>query len=134
MVRARDDGRLVGLTGREADVLELMARGLSNSAICRELHLSIKTVEPVISSIFAKLGLEADSTTNRRVLAVVAYLRPDSHYPPTTTRARSSRPRTSVGVPVDGTAPELESCAGLRSYGPVVDSLPVMSVALDVTW
>jgi DNA-binding CsgD family transcriptional regulator len=67
--------RLEGLTPREHDVLELMARGLSNAAICAELHLSIKTVEPVVSAIFAKLGLQADSDSNRRVLAVLAFLR-----------------------------------------------------------
>jgi len=76
---AVDDGpdrerRISALTPRENEVLELMARGLSNAAICRELHLSIKTIEPVVSSIFTKLGLHADSTLNRRVLAVVAYL------------------------------------------------------------
>lgn len=72
---ATDRGRrLAALTPRENEVLELMARGMSNAAICRELHLSIKTVEPAVSSIFSKLGLEADGTSNRRVLAVVAYL------------------------------------------------------------
>ncbi len=47
------DGTVIGAIGailarlspRERQVLELMARGLSNAAICRELHLSIKTVE-----------------------------------------------------------------------------------------
>jgi hypothetical protein len=39
------------------------------------LHLSIKTVEPLVSSIVVKLGLPADSDSNRRVLAVVEYLR-----------------------------------------------------------
>jgi DNA-binding CsgD family transcriptional regulator len=69
---ARDLSRL---TPRERQVLELMARGLTNNAICAELHLSIKTVEPAVSSIFTKLGLDADPAANRRVLAVVAYLR-----------------------------------------------------------
>jgi DNA-binding CsgD family transcriptional regulator len=72
--RATDD--LDHLSPRERQVLELMARGLSNAAICRELHLSIKTVEPVISAIFTKLGLGQDTTTNRRVLAVLAFLGP----------------------------------------------------------
>lgn len=75
LATARDDGRLSGLTPREREVLELMARGLSNRAICEELHLSVKTVEPAVSSIFGKLGLPVDRATNRRVLAVVAYLR-----------------------------------------------------------
>ncbi|MET3806830.1 DNA-binding NarL/FixJ family response regulator [Nakamurella sp. UYEF19] len=50
-----------------------MALGLSNAAISRELHLSIKTVEPVVSTIFSKLDLHADADSNRRVLAVPAH-------------------------------------------------------------
>ncbi len=68
-------GRLEGLSAREQEVLELLARGLSNAAICRELHLSVKTVEPLISAIFAKLGLHHDAGSNRRVLAALAYAR-----------------------------------------------------------
>jgi DNA-binding CsgD family transcriptional regulator len=71
----RRAGHLDGLTVREHDVLELISRGLSNSAICDELHLSIKTVEPLVGSIFAKLGLYADSASNRRVLAALQYAR-----------------------------------------------------------
>lgn len=67
-------GQLHTLTRRERQVLDLMAIGLSNAAICERLHLSIKTVEPAVGSIFAKLGLSADANTNRRVLAVLIYL------------------------------------------------------------
>lgn len=70
-------GRLEGLTPRERDVLGLMAEGLSNAAICERLHLSVKTVEPVVGSVFAKLRLHQQPDTNRRVLAVLAYLRSD---------------------------------------------------------
>ncbi|TDE03133.1 LuxR family transcriptional regulator [Jiangella asiatica] len=73
VARQRRAGRLDGLTQREVEVLELMARGLSNQAICEQLHLSVKTVEPAVGSIYTKLGLTADA--NRRVLAVLAYLR-----------------------------------------------------------
>ena len=52
-----------------------MAEGLSNAAICERLHLSVKTVEPVVGSVFAKLSLHQQPDTNRRVLAVLAYLR-----------------------------------------------------------
>lgn len=71
--RRRATTDLDHLSPRERQVLELMARGLSNAAICRELHLSVKTVEPLVGSVFAKLGLPQDSSTNRRVLAVLAY-------------------------------------------------------------
>ncbi len=72
--RQRVAEHLETLTAREREVLRLMARGLSNGAICEELHLSVKTVEPVVSSIFAKLGLHPDATSNRRVLAVLAFV------------------------------------------------------------
>ena len=75
ILRQRQAGHLEGLSPREREVLQLMARGLSNAAICEELHLSIKTVEPVVSTIFTKLGLHADATSNRRVLAVLAFIR-----------------------------------------------------------
>ena len=71
---ARASGGLASLSSRENEVLDLMAQGLSNRAISEQLHLSIKTVEPVVSSIFTKLRLPADSDTNRRVLAVLALL------------------------------------------------------------
>ena len=58
-----------------------MARGMTNAAICAELHLSVKTVEPVVSSIFAKLDLPPDARTNRRVLAAIAYVEQRSSAP-----------------------------------------------------
>ena len=62
------------LTEREMEVLGLMAEGRSNQAICERLHVSAKTVEGYVSSIFSKLGLEVAADDHRRVLAVVAYL------------------------------------------------------------
>jgi DNA-binding CsgD family transcriptional regulator len=75
IARERRAGHLDALTAREHDVLDLISQGLSNAAICEELHLSIKTVEPLVGSIFAKLGLHADSASNRRVLAALEYVR-----------------------------------------------------------
>ncbi|GAB3921911.1 response regulator transcription factor [Kribbella albertanoniae] len=45
------------LTGRERDVLDLIAAGLSNIQIARQLHLAPKTVSNNISNIFAKLRI-----------------------------------------------------------------------------
>ncbi len=75
IAQQRQAGHLEGLSPREREVLQLIALGRSNAAICEELHLSIKTVEPVVSAIFAKLGLHPDAGSNRRVLAALAYLR-----------------------------------------------------------
>jgi DNA-binding NarL/FixJ family response regulator len=71
--RHRDDP-LGELTGRERQVLELMAEGLSNAAIAKRLWLTVGAVEKHVTSIFAKLGLLRDEEGNRRVLAVLAYL------------------------------------------------------------
>lgn len=70
------DSPLAALTGREIDVLRLMAEGRSNSSIAGEMYISVKVVEKRIASLFAKLGLPGDQTTHhRRVLAVLEYLR-----------------------------------------------------------
>jgi DNA-binding NarL/FixJ family response regulator len=43
------------LTDRERDVLELIAQGLNNQQIARQLHIVVKTVSNHISNIFNKL-------------------------------------------------------------------------------
>ncbi|PKV88427.1 LuxR family two component transcriptional regulator [Streptomyces sp. TLI_146] len=45
-----------GLTGREGEVLGLVAEGLSNPEISRALHISTATVKTHINNIFAKTG------------------------------------------------------------------------------
>ncbi|MGW6499507.1 LuxR C-terminal-related transcriptional regulator [Nonomuraea angiospora] len=62
------------LTPRERDVLQLMAQGRSNAAIAGQLFVSEGTVGKHIAAIFTKLDIEATTDTNRRVLAVLAYL------------------------------------------------------------
>src|SRR5262249_14679317 len=46
-----------GLTKREAEILQLLAAGLRNSAIAQRLFLSTKTVDHHVSSILTKLGV-----------------------------------------------------------------------------
>ncbi|MEU8486647.1 response regulator transcription factor [Streptomyces sp. NPDC048641] len=63
------------LTGRERDVLALMAEGHSNEAIAQRLVIGGKTVETHVRNIFGKLRLEQDLLEHRRVRAVLTYLR-----------------------------------------------------------
>jgi DNA-binding NarL/FixJ family response regulator len=74
MVAQRDDGPLDALTGREREVLGLMAEGRTNRAIAAELFVSERAVERHVTSIFTKLDLPVSSDDHRRVLAVLAYL------------------------------------------------------------
>lgn len=64
---------LDGLTAREREVLELMARGLSNPEIAQRLFLSGGAVAKHVANTFTKLDLPP-SADNRRVRAVLAYL------------------------------------------------------------
>jgi DNA-binding NarL/FixJ family response regulator len=73
--RRRDEDPLETLTGREREVLGLMAEGRTNRAIAAELYASERAIERHITSIFTKLGLPTTEQDHRRVLAVLAYLR-----------------------------------------------------------
>jgi DNA-binding NarL/FixJ family response regulator len=66
---------LDGLTGREREILGLMAEGRSNAGICEQLVLSRRTVESHVRTVFYKLGLAPVDDGHRRVLAVLTYLR-----------------------------------------------------------
>ena len=74
LLRKPDPG-LASLTSREREVLALMAEGRSNSGIAGKLVLSEGAIEKHIASILGKLSLEPGAADNRRVLAVLRYLR-----------------------------------------------------------
>jgi len=72
---SRQAAGLRTLTTREREVLALMAEGRSNAGIAGALVISPGVVEKHVASIFAKLGLPPSEGDNRRVLAVLRYLR-----------------------------------------------------------
>jgi len=73
--RKRKASPLDGLTPRERQVLALIAQGLSNAGIARELVVSVAAIERHVTGIFDKLGLNSSPEAHRRVLAVLTYLR-----------------------------------------------------------
>jgi DNA-binding NarL/FixJ family response regulator len=70
----RRDDPLAQLSGREREVLALMAEGRSNAGIARRLWVTEGTVEKHVRSILTKLPIPATDDDHRRVLAVVTFL------------------------------------------------------------
>jgi serine/threonine-protein kinase len=75
--RPASKSRLDNLTTREREVLALLAEGLTDRGISERLWLTPKTIETHVRHILAKLDLPSDTSYNRRVLAVLTYLRTD---------------------------------------------------------
>ncbi|MFF4808653.1 response regulator [Micromonospora chersina] len=71
--RPRDP--LAALSPREREVLALVAEGHSNGAIAARLHVTEAAIGKHVGNILTKLDLPPAEDTNRRVLAVLAYLR-----------------------------------------------------------
>lgn len=64
----RERADLPELTSREAEVLVLLARGLSNAEIAQEWVVSVETVKSHVASVFMKLGV-----ANRTQAVIAAY-------------------------------------------------------------
>jgi len=73
--RQESRNELAVLTERERLVLQYMAEGRSNAGIAGIMHIAEKTVEAYVARIFTKLGLAGTGDNNRRVLAVITWLR-----------------------------------------------------------
>jgi DNA-binding NarL/FixJ family response regulator len=75
LARRREADPVDELSDREREVLALVAEGLSNGEIGRRLFITERTVEAHVKQIFQKLAIGQAPETNRRVLAVLAFLR-----------------------------------------------------------
>ena len=75
LANGREQGPLHALTPREREVLQLLAEGMSNPAIAEQLAITVRSAEKHVSSVFSKLGLPDTGGENRRVLAVLRFLR-----------------------------------------------------------
>ncbi|MFI8457039.1 LuxR C-terminal-related transcriptional regulator [Kitasatospora sp. NPDC085464] len=65
---------LTRLTGREREVLAMMAQGCGNSEIADRLVVTERAVHKHVGNIFVKLDLSPEESGHRRVLAVLTYL------------------------------------------------------------
>jgi len=68
-----EPSRLSALSGREREVLRLLAAGLSNAGIAAELVLSERTIDAHLRSVFGKLELPDSKHDNRRVQAAAIW-------------------------------------------------------------
>jgi DNA-binding NarL/FixJ family response regulator len=66
--------KVSALTGREREIMELVATGQTNAAIAQRLGITTRGVERHVNAIFAKLGPVDAGATNRRVHATLLYL------------------------------------------------------------
>src|SRR4249920_3578698 len=66
------------LSMREREILALVAEGVANRAIADRLSITDRTVEAHVARIFVKLDLSEDPGSNRRILAVLTYLRAEA--------------------------------------------------------
>ena len=77
LMAARRNGPLHTLTEREQEVLQLVAEGRSNKGIADRLAITERAVRKHVTAIFVKLELPSGEDDNRRILAVLTYLRRD---------------------------------------------------------
>jgi len=75
LARRREADPLDRLSDREREVLALVAEGFSNAAVAARLFITERTVEAHVKQIFQKLRIGHASDTNRRVVAVLTFLR-----------------------------------------------------------
>ena len=75
MFAEREQGPIKDLTARERHIIDLIARGHTNSGIAKALYIDIRTVQHHINNIYSKLKEDPDFNTGHpRVSAARIYL------------------------------------------------------------
>jgi RNA polymerase sigma factor (sigma-70 family) len=67
---SKDDPVLQSLTDREREVLVLLARGLTNKEIARDLTITPNTVKRHLKSLFAKLDVNTRSAASAKAISM----------------------------------------------------------------
>jgi DNA-binding NarL/FixJ family response regulator len=67
---SEEDSGVDRLTDRELDVLKLASKGMGNKDIADHLHLSTRTVQTHLSTVFAKMGVGSRTEAVVRALRI----------------------------------------------------------------
>ena len=67
---ARDSDEKIMITSTQAEILRMIADGLSNSSIAETRGITLRAAEALVQRTFAALGVNGDPTINPRVVAV----------------------------------------------------------------
>ena len=62
------------MTPSQAEIILLMAQGLSNAGIAERRNTSVRAAEAIVQRTIASLGIEADGMINPRVMAINLWL------------------------------------------------------------
>lgn len=81
--RKAQSAKIVKLNERELEVIELIAKGLSNQQIAEQLHVSRTSVSDAITRVYRKLGVK-DRVSATRTAAKLGILEDDADMPPLT--------------------------------------------------
>jgi len=65
----RDPAEADGLSGRELEVLLMVARGMSNQQIATSLHLSEATIKRHLANIYPRIGVSSRGEAVRKALS-----------------------------------------------------------------
>jgi DNA-binding NarL/FixJ family response regulator len=68
LVPSAESLRVLGLTGREAEVLQLVAMGKDNPEISSELGIAVSTVRKHLERVYPKLGVRSRAAAAARAL------------------------------------------------------------------